>query len=137
MRLWDMLMIGALAAGTLLLAGGEATFGREAMAVQLPDISGMNRTESDMLANHLAEIEVVTSNCPSYAITDGEWALLNGTGDLLAAQLGVDPNTYQREFFDPAFALLDDPSACDRIGPEARPLIDRLIRMGGGTQLQD
>ena len=32
-----------------------------------------------------------------------------------------------------AFKLLDDPGACDRIGPTAKPLVQRLIGMGGGT----
>ena len=135
MRLWDMLMIAVLAAGTLLLAGAEMSFGGERLSVPLPDLSGMNRNEADMLARQLAEIEVITSNCPDYAITEGEWTLLSGTGDLLAAQLGLDPAQYQRDYFGPAFALLDDPASCDRIGPEARPAIDRLIRLGGGTDL--
>ncbi|MGR3552910.1 hypothetical protein [Paracoccus sp. (in: a-proteobacteria)] len=136
MRAWDMLMITALAGGALLLAGAKISSGGQRLSVPLPDVSAMNRTEADMLARQLAEIEVITANCPDYVITDGEWTLLSGTGDLLAAQIGVDPTQYERDYFGPAFTLLDDPSSCDRIGPEARPLIDRLIRMGGGTKLQ-
>ncbi len=40
---------------------------------------------------------------------------------------------YERAYFAPAFKLLDDPGACDRIGPEAKPLIQRLKTMGGDT----
>ena len=34
---------------------------------------------------------------------------------------------------DVAVGTLDDPQACDRIGPTAAPLIERLKSMGGGT----
>ena len=54
-------------------------------------------------------------------------------GDKLAAQLGLDAQAYDKQFYGPAFQLLDDPGACDRIGPTAQPLIARLKAMGGGT----
>ena len=50
-----------------------------------------------------------------------------------AAQLGLDAQAYDRQFYGPAFKLLDEPGACDRIGPRAQPLIARLKAMGGGT----
>ena len=49
------------------------------------------------------------------------------------ARLGLDAASYDRAYYGPAFKLLDDPGACDRIGPTARPLIDRLVGMGGDT----
>ena len=51
----------------------------------------------------------------------------------LAARLGLDAAGYERTYFAPAFKLLDDPAACDRVGPAARPLIERLKSMGGDT----
>lgn len=133
MKLWDAIMIAVVAAGSLMLITADASLGDEALTVPLPDVSGLDRRDAELLARHLAEVNVITSNCRDHRITDGEWTLLIGTGDLLAQQLGLDPTSYERDYFGPAFALLDDPSACDRIGPQARPLIDRLIGMGGGT----
>lgn len=133
MKLWDAVMIAAVAAGALLLAAADGSFGGDRLVVPLPDVSGLDRREAELLARQLAEVNVITSNCPDYTISDGEWTLLTGTGDLLAAQLGLDPVGYERAYFGPAFNLLDDPAACDRIGPRARPLIDRLVGMGGGT----
>ncbi|MCF3974411.1 hypothetical protein [Paracoccus salsus] len=133
MRVWDGIMIGTVAAGALLLATAEMSSGGDRMAVPLPDVSGLDRNQADEMARKLAQVNVITSNCPAYAISDGEWTLLTGTGDLLAAQLGLDPSAYERQYFGPAFALLDDPLSCDRIGPEARPLIERLQAMGGST----
>lgn len=134
MKIFDAIMIGTVVAGALLLATGEASHGGEAMQVPLPDVSGLGRAEAEALARKLAEVNVISTNCPAYPITDGEWTLLTGTGDLLAARMGMDPAAYERRYFGPAFALLDDPTACDRIGPEAAPLIQRLIGMGGGTE---
>lgn len=114
-----------LSASTALADGG--------MTVQLPDVSGLDRAQAKALIAELANVNVITSNCPAYAISDGEWTLITGTGDLLAAQLGLDAADYDRSYYGPAFRLLDDPGACDRIGPTARPLIQRLIGMGGGT----
>ena len=49
------------------------------------------------------------------------------------ARLGLDARSYDQKYYGPAFKLLEDPGACDRIGPTAKPLIRRLIQMGGGT----
>lgn len=134
MRVWDAFMIGTVAAGALLLVtAGESRSG-DRLVVPLPDVSGLDQLQTEALARQLAEVNVIASNCPAYAITDGEWTLLTGTGDLLAQRLGLDPGSYERRYFGPAFQLLDDSSACDRIGPQARPLIDRLTAMGGGTR---
>ena len=45
----------------------------------------------------------------------------------------MDAATYDKTYYAPAFKLLDDPGACDRIGPQAKPLIARLKAMGGDT----
>ena len=52
----------------------------------------------------------------------------------MAARLGLDAAEYDRRYYGPAFKLLDDPGACDRIGPTAKPMIQRLIGMGGDTR---
>lgn len=120
-------MAGALAlAASVALAEGGVT-------VELPDVSGLSTAEAKALIAELANVNVITSNCPAYAITDGEWTLITGTGDRLAAKLGLDAAGYDRTYYGPAFRLLDDPGACDRIGPRAKPLIKRLVGMGGGT----
>lgn len=133
MKLWDALMIAAVAAGGMLLATADMSFGGDRLMVPLPDVSGLDRRAAELLIRQLAQVNVITSSCPAYAITDGEWTLLTGTGDLLAAQLGLDPTTYERDYFGPAFALLDDPASCDLIGPQAGPVLRRLEEMGGAT----
>ena len=122
----------AAVAGALAIVSGAALAGG-GMTVQLPDISGLSDPEAKSLIAELAQVNVITSNCPDYAISDGEWTLITGTGDRLAARLGLDAAGYERTYYAPAFKLLDDPGACDRIGPEAKPLIQRLKAMGGDT----
>lgn len=104
------------------------------VAVPLPDLQGISEEDAEKLIAALAQVNVITSNCPEYDITDGEWTLLVGTGDMLAQGLGMDPDTYDEDYYGPAFRMLEDPNACDRIGPRARPIIDDLIKMGGGTE---
>lgn len=114
-----------LTAGTALADGG--------VTVELPDVSGLDDSQARALISELANVNVITSNCPGYEISDGEWTLITGTGDRLAVKLGLDATRYDKQYYAPAFKLLDDPSACDRIGPTALPLIQRLVGMGGGT----
>lgn len=125
MRIWAVTLGGIFMATASLADGG--------ITVQLPDVSKLSDSAAETLIGELAEVNVITSNCPDYAISDGEWTLITGTGDRLAAQLGLSAGDYDREFYGPAFKLLDDPQACDRIGPTAAPLIERLKSMGGGT----
>ena len=118
--------IVAVTTGTALAGGG--------VTVQLPDVSDLSDAQATSLIAELANVNVITSNCPDYAISDGEWTLITGTGDRLAARLGLDAAEYDRRYYGPAFKLLDDPGACDRIGPTAKPIIQRLIGMGGDTR---
>ena len=121
-----------LAAALLATASGAA-WADGGMTVPLPDTSGLAADEARALITEVAQVNVITSNCPAYPVSDAEWTLIAGTGDKLAAQLGLDASAYDKQFYGPAFQLLDDPGACDRIGPRAQPLIARLKAMGGGT----
>ena len=121
-----------LAAALLATASGAA-WADGGMTVPLPDTSGLAADEARALITEVAQVNVITSNCPAYPVSDAEWTLIAGTGDKLAAQLGLDASAYDKQFYGPAFQLLDDPGACDRIGPQAKPLIARLKAMGGDT----
>ncbi|PAU98829.1 hypothetical protein [Paracoccus salipaludis] len=121
-----------LAAALLATASGAA-WADGGMTVPLPDTSGLAADEARALITEVAQVNVITSNCPAYPVSDAEWTLIAGTGDKLAAQLGLDASAYDKQFYGPAFQLLDDPGTCDRIGPKAKPLIARLKAMGGGT----
>lgn len=139
MKTWDAIMIGTVLAGALLLAGQALAQGADGvpgdrLVVPLPDVSALSDDEARTLTRELAEANVISENCPDYTVDDGEWQLLNGTSDALTAQLGLDPLAYDREFFRPAFNLLDDPAACDTRGPGVARMIERLVGMGGDTR---
>ena len=118
--------IGAMGGAQMARADGGVT-------VRMPDVSGLDDDQARALLTDLARINVITSNCPAYQISNGAWTLITGTGDVLATRLGLDARSYDQIYYGPAFRLLEDPGACDRIGPTARPMIQRLIQMGGGT----
>lgn len=129
-----MRKIAAVICAGLVLSGSTAYAANDRVTVPLPDLSGLSKAEGQALLSELADVNVITSNCSDYGISDGEWMLITGTGDKLAASLGLDPTTYDRNYYGPAFKLLDDPASCGRIGPKARPLIERLVKMGGRTE---
>ena len=123
-------LIGAVLAVPALAFPALADGG---VTVPLPDTATMSPAEARALMTRLAEVNVITSNCPAYAVSDADWTLITGTGDQLAGQLGLDAANYDKQVYGPAFKLLDDPQACDRIGPTAAPLIARLKSMRGGA----
>ncbi len=133
-RFMNRLLAAFLMAAPAWVAAAPALRADSKVAVPLPDLASLSDRDAERLLSALAQINVITSNCPDYRISDEEWMLLTGTGDMLAARLGIDPATYDRKYYGPAFRMMEDPAARDRIGPRARPIIDDLIAMGGGGQ---
>ena len=122
-----------LSAAVLGLAITLPAIAAAGVTVPLPDTSKLAEPEARALLTQIAQANVITSNCPDYAVSDAEWSLITGTGDQLAAQLKMDNAAYDKQVYGPAFKLLEDPSACDRIGPTAKPLIAKLKSMGGAV----
>jgi hypothetical protein len=102
--------------------------------VKLPPDDAIQGVASRDLLAELVQANVTGMNCPDFMLTDGEWTLITGTADKVAAVLGIDTNAYDADFYGPAFASLDKAGTCAAEGPKIRPLIDRLIGMGGGTE---
>lgn len=124
-RVYGTMAAMVVAAGGVLADGG--------VTVKLPDVSALSEGDATALIAQLAEVNVITSNCADYELSAGEWTLVTQTGDALAKRLGLDPQEYDKTYYAPAFRLLDEDGACERIGPTARALIDRLVAMGGDT----
>lgn len=139
MKSWDVIMIGTVAAGAILLAvnawaqPADGVPG-DRLVVPLPDVSTLSEPQAQALMRDLAQMNVVTSECPDQDVTDPEWQLMTGTTDALIERLGLDPVAYDREYFRPAFSLLEDPANCARIGAQSDDLIARLEGMGGSTR---
>lgn len=103
--------------------------------VQLPDLSAWTGEEAATMLKELVLANVVSSNCPGFAITDEEWSLLTDSADLLArGQLGLSVADYDAQYYSPAFAALDDPNTCEQAGPRVQPMLDLLVEMGGSRQ---
>jgi hypothetical protein len=116
---------------TLCLA--SPTLADGGVTVTLPDSSQVTAAASPDFLMQLVMANVAGMNCPGFALSDGEWALITGTADRVAATLQIDAGTYDDDYYGPAFAALDAPGTCDREGPRIAPLIDRLRGMGGST----
>lgn len=139
MKSWDVIMTATVAAGAILLAATAWAQGADGvpgdrLVVPLPDVSGLSEAQAKDLARELAQANVITSNCPDHDVDDGAWQLMTGTTDALTSKLGLDPIAYDREYFRPAFGLMDDPDACEKLGPGVEGTVDKLIAMGGDTK---
>ncbi|RJL03980.1 hypothetical protein D3P06_09835 [Paracoccus aestuarii] len=128
-----MILAAALLPQTVLAQDANGVPG-DRLVVPVPDVSALSDDEARALLQDLARMNVVTSECPDYDVSDPEWQLMTDTTDAVTGRLGLDALAFDREYFRPAFNELDDPAACDRLGPEAARLIERLEAMGGSTQ---
>lgn len=104
-----------------------------AVTVKLPDPGQIAAAASPDFLMALVMANVAGMNCPGHALSDGEWALVTGTADRVAAALQIGPGAYDDQYYGPAFAALDKAGTCAAEGPKIAPLIDRLRSMGGGT----
>ena len=102
------------------------------VTVPLADVSGFSEAQAEELLAALVTANVVSSNCPAYAIDDGAWTLITGSADKLAyEELGLSVDDYDARFYGPAFALLDQPGTCEAEGPKVRGIVQLLIDLGG------
>jgi hypothetical protein len=124
-RLPRILFCLALASLPALADGG--------VSVRLPPVAAATKAASPAFLSQLVMANVAGMNCPGFILTDGEWALITGTADMVAQALKIDSAAYDEQFYGPAFATIDQPGACATEGPKIAPLIERLKSMGGST----
>lgn len=121
----------ALAAALSLPLAAPAT-ADGAVPVTLPDVSWLTDAQAEALVTALVRATVFGQNCPQYYTTDGEWQLLTDTADALSDRLGItDAAELDAQFWNPAFAALDEKAACERYWREVPEAIDLLKDMGG------
>ena len=103
--------------------------------VQLPDLSGINGAEAESFLSAVVLANVISSNCPDFAVTEEEWSLLTDSADILAReQLRLSVDAYDSQYYGPAFAALDRADACATHGPDVQPTIDKLVELGGSRE---
>jgi len=121
----SLALLLALVAAPALADGG--------VTVAQPDLSRVAEAGVSPLLDRIVISIVIGQNCPGWMSTDGEWQLLNDSADMLTARLGLDPARSDDRYWSPAFALLDDPGACGKYGPQVGVVLAELQALGGGT----
>lgn len=117
-----------LAFATPALADGK-------IYVQLPEFGPFTGNEAEELLYSVVLANVVSSNCPDFAVSDAEWSLLTDSADLLArGELGLSVVDYDRYFYAPAFAELDKPETCAAQGPAVEAILEELEVKGGSRE---
>ena len=123
----------ATLAATLLLAAPALADGK--IYVQLPDLTSFGGAEAEAFLSEVVLANVVSSNCPDFAVTEEEWSLLTDSADILArGQLRLSVDAYDSQYYGPAFAALDQADACATHGPDVQPTIEKLVELGGSRE---
>lgn len=121
------------AAFSAALAGPALADGK--IYVQLPDLSGIKGEAARTMLTDVVLANVVSSNCPGFAVSEEEWSLLTDSADILAReQLRLSVEEYDGQFYGAAFAALDRPETCEEAGPKVQPVLDRLVELGGSRE---
>ena len=123
----------AILAATLVLTAPVLADGK--IYVQLPDLSDISGAEAESFLSAVVLANVISSNCTDFAVTEEEWSLLTDSADILAhEQLRLSVDTYDSQYYGPAFATLDKADACATHGPEVQPVIDKIVDLGGSRE---
>jgi hypothetical protein len=120
-----------LAAALALLP--SLTLADGAVEVTLPDLSMFPAESLAPLLTQTVNAIVIGQNCQGFLLSDGEWSLLNGAADIMASRLKLSTDRYESEYWDPAFALLDNPVNCDGYGPVVPVMVETMTNLGGTT----
>jgi hypothetical protein len=125
------IMLGFL--GAVLLATPALADGK--IYVQLPDLSDYQGERAERFLHELVLANVVSSNCPGFEVTEEESSLLIDSADVLArGNLKLSIDAYDADYYQPAFAALDQADTCEANGPYVQTTIDQLVVMGGSRE---
>ena len=121
-------LLGAVLLATPALADGK-------IYVQLPDLSSYQGKVAEDFLSQVVLANIVSSNCPGFEITEEEWSLLTDSADILAREnLKLSVDAYDADYYQPAFAALDEADTCASKGPTVQPIIDELVNLGGSRE---
>lgn len=125
----------ALMAGLLLAAGVQQAAADGKIYVQLPDLTSYSGSEAEAFLERVVLANVVSSNCTGFEVTDEEWSLLTDSADLLAyGQLKLSTDAYDTNYYNPAFAALDEAGTCAEKGPDVEEVLTTLVEKGGSRE---
>jgi hypothetical protein len=99
-----------------------------------PPTDGLDKREASALLTRLVAANVASSNCPGFAVGNAQWKFITDTADQLANQFRLTVESYDAQYYAPAFAALDQQAGfCTSEGPKVMPLIEEMIAAGGSV----
>lgn len=124
-------MVRAALALSLTLAALPAAADGPQFRGVLPDAGALAPHARPEVLALIVQAVVIGQNCDGFRTTDGQWALLTGSADLIADRLGLSVEAQDDDFWRPAFALLDEPQGCARHGWTVGKALGLLTGLGG------
>jgi hypothetical protein len=98
-----------------------------------PPTADLGKKDASALLTRLVLANVASSNCAGYAVSNSQWKFITDTADQLANQLGLTVESYDAQYYAPAFAALEEADFCASEGPKVMPLIEEMIARGGSV----
>ena len=129
-------MLKKMAVAALVLAAGVQQAAADGkIFVQLPDLTSYKGQDAKDFLERVVLANVVSSNCAGYEVTDEDWSLLTDSADLLAyGQLKLTTDAYDTDYYNPAFAALDEAGTCEEKGPDVENVLSELVDKGGSRE---
>ena len=118
----------------ILAALPLAAMANEHLTLLLPDVSDLSPADAEALLTDIVAASVVSSNCPDFGGTEGEWYLLTLTAERLAYEvLAIRVEELELAYYQPAYSLIEDPATCAAEGPKVQKTLALLMERGGST----
>lgn len=116
---------------TSLVALPAPTAAQPFASIQTPPQANLAALSNEASLRQLALANLVASNCKVQGLSSGDAALLAGTAQSIAEQLGVTTEQYFSGYIHPAMLDLAAPDGCTRHAPMTGSMVETLKSLGG------
>lgn len=99
--------------------------------IRTPPLANLAPMSNEASLQQLVLANLIASNCKIPDLTSGDAALLAGTAQVIAEQLGVSTDQYFSAYVHPAMLKIVTESGCDQHADMAGAMVENLKALGG------
>jgi hypothetical protein len=96
-----------------------------------PDAAAITAAATPEFLYDLVNATAAGEQCEGFEVSPGEVALLGATAELMVAELKIDKETYDNDYYGLTYASIFINESCPVDGPKVRVTLDKVIAMGG------
>ncbi|MBK4215710.1 hypothetical protein JJJ17_07220 [Paracoccus caeni] len=103
----------------------------ETSIIRTPPVAALAPISTEATLHELVLANLVATNCKLSDVTHGDAALIAGTAQTVAEQLGVSTEIYFSMYVNPAMLEIAGPEGCAQHAGAARAMVGHLKELGG------